>query len=345
MSSTPQTNFSIKGFWQRPEGKTGMVVLVATVVAGLYGASLILPWAIAFATDALHLALLCGALFAVIYTVSNKGFRNLMGNVFRLGMRWITSAVIEIDPIGILENTVDKMKENAEKLARAIEGVNGAKTEVGRRISANEAAIKKATGLKEQADKQLLSARDTLSIQRLNLSKNMELQEIGRRLKSNEKLKQIYQQTDKLYTMLGRWQNLADFNIENTVAEVTNAKEERKTILAAYRGMGFAKKLIAGDSEQMKMFNASLEYLVEDNSMKLGAMEDFARYSEKYLSTMDLEQGASADDAEKMLAQYEEKLLSSGGTQVPQQMGVAKAELVPINRSSSAIDPDYLDLK
>ena len=330
--SVPDFKAGLKSFWQRPEGKTGALVLLATVCAGLYGASLLLPWAIAFATDMLHLAILGVSLFVVVYTVTNKTFRSIVSNLFQLSMRWTTSLLVEIDPIGILENTIDRMRENSEKLGKAVAGCNGAKVSVQSQMSKNSDAIRHAKSLADQADKQLAASHDTLMQQRFNLSKTMQLQEIGRRMHSNDKLQSILGQTTKMYNLLVRWQQLGEFNVENMQAEVNNAKEERKAILSAYAGMGFAQKLIKGDPEQMKMLNASLEYLATDNANKLGAMEDFARYSEKYLTSMDLEQGASSDDAEKMLNEYEHKLLSAGSTDQSTVQSTSVSNPVPVPR-------------
>lgn len=344
MSLTPTIpNLSLKSFWQRPEGKTGTIILLATAIAGIYGVSLMLPWLILLLSNTLTAAALGVALFALLYIVTNKTFRSIVGNTFRLGMRWMTGLLVEIDPIGILENTRDKMNENNEKLSKAVEGTRGAKQLVQSEIQKNTIAIQRATSIKEQAEREAAKTTSPLLVQRLALQKTMELQEIGRKLKSNEKLSAILTQTSKLYDMLTRWQQLAEFNVDNMSAEIDNAKAERKTILQAYAGLGFAQKIIKGDPEQLKMMNASLEYLAQDNAMKLGAMEDFARYSEKYLTQMDLEQGASAADAEKMLSEYETKLLSAGSPATIVPAVFTQPETVNVPRASKVIEPDYLD--
>lgn len=339
MSTTPVPDFKagLKSFWQRPEGKTGAAILLATALAGVYGLSLILPWLIAFTTDIVHLAILGVGLFAIVYTVTNKTFRSIVSNSFQLVMRWTTGLLIQIDPIGILENTLDQMQDNLRKLGTAVGSCNGAKTSVEQQINKNNGIINKARSIVAEADSKLRNTKDPLTTQRIQLSRSMQLQEIGRRMGSNDKLQSILAQTTRLYSMLTRWQQLGDFNVENTRAEIDNAKANRTTILAAYKGMSLARKLIAGDPEQLKMMNADLEFLAQDNAMKLGEMEDFARYSEHFLTTMDLEQGAAASDAEKMLQQYETKLLSAGSPDsIPTETVIdVKAEPVPVTRSAT----------
>lgn len=282
-----------------------------------------------------------------IFLLFNPTFRNVVGNGFRLIMRKVTGILVEIDPIGILKNTRDKMQENCAKLGKAVGNVSGALQLVTNRININISAIDKATGIKERADKDMAKETNPMQRQRYALSRSMQLQEIGRRLKSNEKLGAIKAQTTKMYGMLTRWQDLADYNVQNMTAEITNAEAERKTILAAYAGMGLAQRIIKGDPEQLRMMDASLEYLEQSNSEMLGEIDDFARYSDKYLTQMDLEQGASADQAEQMLARYESKLLSAGAPAetVPAQMPQSEGVLVARKAAASeVVDADYLDV-
>lgn len=343
MSTSPLQNFNIKSFWQKPEGKAGLIFLASLGSFAVYEFFANIQTIVSMVENTIYLGFMLGGLFVVYILLSSKSFRAGMSNLFQSTMRLFTGMVIEIDPIGILQNTVDKMKDSFAKLSKAIEGCSGAKKAVENQINTNNDSIRKATSLKEQAEKMIAKTTDAYQIQHFQLERSRQLQEIGRKINSNDKLNKILGQTTKLYNMLIRFQDLAQFNIENTTSEVTNAKEERKTILAAFKGMSFARKLISGDDEQMKMFNASLEYLAEDNAAKLGAMEDFARYSEHYLTNMDLQQGAAADDAEKMLAQYEQRLLTVGSSNTVPQGVIRTAEAVPVSRSTNAVSGDYLD--
>jgi len=332
--SVPDFKANMKSFWQRPEGKGGIITLLALAGVGIWGFSLALPWLTALVWGTLQLAVAGVLLFLLLAAVTSKRLRCIVSNIFQLTMRKIVGIIVEIDPIGIAENTLDNMISNNEKFSKAIEGTAGAKKSTENQIKKNTDIIDHANSLKHEAEKEIAQSSDELVKRRYQLNVTMQLNEIGRRLKSNEKLQVILNQTTKLYTMLCRWQELADFQIENLRAEIANNKEERKAILEAYAGMTFAQKIIKGDPEQLKMLNASLEYMADDNARKLGAMEDFARYSEKFLTQMDLEQGASASDAEKMLAQFEQKLLSAGAPQdtVPTKISV-NATPTPVLRN------------
>lgn len=316
MSLTPSlpSNLTLKSFWSRPEGKAGAVVLVATGIAAVYGLGMILPWIILLLANTLTAIALGAVLVTVLAVVSNRTFRSGVGNLFQSTMRMFTRIVIEIDPIGILKNNVDKMVANNEKLSTAIEGCAGSKKTLENGIRENKIRADKARALVHQCDVGLAKTPISDSVKmRLTLQRNGNLLEMQRREESNKSLNRILDQTDKLYTMLQRWQSFAEYNIDNTKSEVENAEQNRKSIMSAYSGMSFAKRLIKGDPDQLKMVNASLEFLAQDNGRMLGAMEDFSRYSEKFLANQDLSSEAAIAEAEKTMAQYDQKLLAETG--------------------------------
>lgn len=339
--TTPSFGGKIKSFWAKPEGIYGGIpTLIILAGLGLYGYSKILPWLSDIVWGTAQLVAGGAVLFILLAVLTSKRFWCILSNVFQLIMRKAVGQIVELDPIGIAENTYDQMVDNNNKFSQAIQGTSGAKVSTERQIEKNNSAISKAESIRDEAKSEMASKKNPLDQQRLALNITMQLNEIGRRMHSNEKLQKILDQTTKIYDMLCRWQQLADFQILNLRAEIDNNKEERKAILAAYAGMGFAQKIIQGDPEQLKLLNASLEFMADDNAQKLGAMQDFARYSEKYLSQMDLEQGASAADAEKMLSQYELKLLSSGApVQTIPAVIIPNQEPVPVLRKK---DSNYL---
>lgn len=343
MSLTPTTPaFSTKSFWKKPEGNLGLVVVILLAGFLLYNGLDILNWAIAFVTDVLHLMYLAAIVIVILALISDRTFRNLIKNLFQSTMRFFTSLFVTLDPIGILKNTIKQMVANKEKLDDSVSQCSASRREVKTRMDSNDNLIHQAKSKKDQADKAVAQTSSLGDKQKFAFQSSLQAQEMTRRIHSNEKLQVIFDQASKLYDMLTRYQNLADYNIQNITLDVANAEEERKSILIAYKGMSLAKRIIKGDPEQVALFNQSLDYLVDDNARKLGEMEDFTRYSEKFLTSMDLDQGASVDDAEKMLASYEKKLLVSDSQKQTVPNFVTTAQAVPVSNSTKAIDADYL---
>jgi hypothetical protein len=85
MDSTAEVK--LKSFWEKPEGKTGMLVAAAIVGVGLIGLYKILPWLIALAANTLHLMLLLGAIGVVLFLITNPKVRATASILFQLIMK------------------------------------------------------------------------------------------------------------------------------------------------------------------------------------------------------------------------------------------------------------------
>lgn len=81
--------------WEKPGGKTGMVVLGLLGAGGLMLFYKALPFLITLASNTLYLGLIAG----IIY---HPKFRKICSATYFMLMRKLTGLVIEIDPIAIV---------------------------------------------------------------------------------------------------------------------------------------------------------------------------------------------------------------------------------------------------
>ncbi|HMR44037.1 MAG TPA: hypothetical protein PKC40_09395, partial [Saprospiraceae bacterium] len=98
--------FKPKSFWQRPEGITGLIFLIAVVAGGGFLLYSILPTLLVLAQNTLYLAGMLLALGAIVYMVLDPKMRNLVWYMYKSVMRWVTGIFVQIDPIGILKSYV-----------------------------------------------------------------------------------------------------------------------------------------------------------------------------------------------------------------------------------------------
>lgn len=350
MSLTPVIPSEIvtKSFWQKPEGTAGKIAITVGVLTIGVGAWFLLPFIVIILQNTVLALLYGGAAFVIGAILMNSKVHRLIGNVFRSVMRTITGCIIEIDPIGMLKNIRDRANENLAKFGVAIQQVSGSKANLETKMRKNTTDIKRADALAKEADGKLAKETDILKKQNLLLSRSNQMLEVSRKMKSNTKLQEVYNTVVRLYNMLTRVQMYTEYTVTNLNGTIENAEAERDTIMSAYRGMSFAKKLMHGDPQDVQDMNDTLNYLADSNASMMGEMEDIFRYGEKFITNMDLEQAADMSEAEAMLAQFDAKLLSAG---VPNQsipISMPQAEGVPIARAanatgSSIIEPDYLN--
>lgn len=342
ITPTLPQSFSPKNFWARAEGTTGKIFLVlaaAAIGAVLFtGWGLIVPFVLMVVQDtALTVAYLVGMAVGG-YLIFNKQSRCLWRNLFQSTMRAIAGMFVTIDPIGILKNTLDQNKAIMAKFDSAIDRTSGAKQEVESAIAKKKSAIIHDFSISKEADRQMAGSKNPLELQRLGYSKQSAMADAGMKRGNLENLMKIFNTVSDLYDRLQKLRNLSEFNINTLTNQIEEAETQRHVIMESFKAMSFAKRLLNGDPEQLKLFNQSLEFLAEDNANKLGAMKSFSDGAEKYISTMNLETGAAAEDAKKMFDELEQKLLNSGtSSTVPDIMSTtqnSQGVYVPAARKS-----------
>jgi hypothetical protein len=341
MSITPTTpNMqSLKSFWDRKEGTTGKIVLVAIMAAAGLGVFMFLP-AILMFVNAILLggieAIISGTiLFALVAVLSSKQFRLIVSRSFQLAMRALTGVFVTIDPIGLLRENVNDMKKKKVELDSNISNVAGVKKSLETNIDTKKADVRKQGSMRDEAHRQAVTVQDALSrtspddpnhleiqlkLQQLNLSAQGFEQKAGFDIDSIKQLSAMLDQVNRIYTTLRRYSQLADFQITTTSQRVDILAEQRKSILAASRALNSAKGILKGDPTQLALIDQTLEYLADDTAKKLGDMDDFDKWSQSYLSNMDIEKGAMAADGAAKLDEFEAKLKAKSS--VPANLGV-----------------------
>ena len=326
MSLTPVTPTNlgqdIKSFWARPEGKTGMIALAILAGALVYGWGMIVPFIVSMLADTLHMVFLALMLAAVLFVL----FSSRTHLLFRLIMRWFTSLIINIDPIGILKDHLSQMRKRRDVMNQQISNV----------IDKNHAMANENMRLAAHAKKVATSTADQNEQLRMALQMKAKANQAGRLEKSNLSYQQLLSKLQNIYDLLSKWAVHIDFYIEDTDNEVKQSEIEYKTINSAYRAYRTALAVIKGNGDERELYNATMEHLAEEAGRKLGEMEDFQRLAQNFMDTIDLENGAVETEALQKLDAYEQKLLTSGDADTAFLLPGATAAPVPVAIKASA---------
>ena len=330
MSLTPATPTNLgqdlKSFWSRPEGKTGMIVIVLAAAALVYGWGMIVPFIVSMLADTLHMIYLAAILVAVLFVL----FSSRTHLLFRLLMRWITGLIINIDPIGILKDHLSQMLKRRDVMSQQISNVSGQIQYLKNIIDKNQALANENMRLAAHAKKVATSTADQNEQLRMALQMKAKANQAGRLQKSNLSYQQLLNKLQNIYDLLSKWAVHIDFYIEDTDNEVRQAEIEYKTINTAFRAYRTALAVIKGTGDEKELYNQTMEKLAEEAGRKLGEMEDFQRLAQNFMDTIDLENGAVETEALEKLDAYEQKLLTSGATDTAFLLPGATAAPVPV---------------
>lgn len=285
-----------KSFWGRPEGKTGLLFLLA-VLAGIgYVVVKFLPQILAFASSLLGLVVTLLVLGAIIYMVLDPKMRTLINYMYKSAMRKITGIFITIDPIGILKNYVEDLQDNLKKMGEQIGLLRGQIRKLKTIQEENSTEIDYNMKLAQKAREQGIEKQMLLSSRKA-----------ARLKESNEKYAVLEHKMNILYRVLTKMYQNSEILLEDTKDQVKLKEEERKAIRSSHGAMKSAMNIISGNADKRAMFDQALEVIADDVAMKVGEMERFMEMSSSFMDSVDLQNGVFEEQGLQMLEDWEKK--------------------------------------
>jgi len=315
-------NLTTKSFWQKPEGKAGIVGLAGIILGGGYLLYKALPYLITLTENILYLSLMLMGLGALIYVILDPKIRNLVFYIYKSVVRAITGAFIQIDPISILRTYIGELKKNLKNMSAQLAIVKGQMQRLKILIEDNQKTIEnnlKLASKAKESDKQAIMI--------------LKSRKAGRLKESNMRLDDLYKKLELLYRVLLKMYENSEIMLEDIEDQVMVKEQERKAIRASHSAMKSAMNIIAGNSDKREMFDQALEAIADDVSSKIGEMERFMEMSTNFMQSIDLQNGVFEEEGMQLLEKWEKEGVSL-------LLGSEKDLL--INKSKS--DTDVIDL-
>ncbi|MCP9235636.1 hypothetical protein [Lewinella sp. JB7] len=295
---------SNKSFWQRPEGVTGLIFLVALLAgAGLLVTTfsgVILP----FLSTTIGIVVAGLVLLAVVFAIADPRTRTLLAYMYKSAMRRVTGLFVNIDPIGILQSYVEELERNLQDMRKQIGKIRGQMRHLTTLMETNEAESQKQLKLAALAKEKGKNQQMILSSRRA-----------ARLRESNQKYQVLLTKMEVLNRVLNRMHQNSEVLLEDTRDQVDLRIQERKAIRASHGAMKSAISVINGNPDQRAMFDQAMEAITEDVANKVGEMERMMELSNNFMASVDLQNGVFADEGLRMLEEWEQKselLLSEG---------------------------------
>jgi hypothetical protein len=331
---------SSKSFWEKPEGKAGMLGLAAI----LSGAGILLykmlPYLITLTENLLHFSFLLLTLGALIYVVLDKKVRNLVFFMYKSFMRWLTGLFIQIDPIGILKTYIDDLKKNLMNMSKQLAVVKGQMQRLKLLMEENKKSIENNLKLASKAKE-----TDKTAVMILKSRK------AGRLKESNLRYDELYKKLELLYRVLIKMYENSEVMLEDIEDQIFVKEAERKAIRSSHSAMKSAMNIIAGNSDKREMFDMALEAIADDVSLKIGEMERFMEMSNSFVQSIDLQNGVFEEEGLQLLEKWEKEgvsLLLGNEKDLLINKANSSTDFVdldqPVNRSTKPHDNQYSDL-
>lgn len=292
-----EETFSVASkFWTRPEGKAGIVVPVVALLAVIYFFGSVIGNFVVNAVDnMLHLAVVGTALIGFLWVLTDAKLRALVFYLYRSIMRWVTGQFINLDPIGVLKTYRDRLSGKLADMDKSIGDLDAQRIKVERIVSKNATAIDGALRLVEQATRK----ND-------DRTKNLEGRQAARLSDQNKRLDGDSNRIRFLLVVLNRYRQLSADTIMDMDREIQSRQVERDYSKSSRNVVRNATAILRGLPEK-DMWDEGLEALERQYSQAIGEVDHFLDITKDILSKADLQDGADADRAMKMLEEWQNK--------------------------------------
>jgi phage shock protein A len=298
------TTNKIKGFWDRPEGTAGMLVMGGGLLAGgiiLYKA---LPFLIEMAQNIIYLGIMGSIIFTAGVILLDPKARTLISYFYRVSMRKLTGVFVQLDPIAIIKTYISDLKEKMDRMNEQISKLRGEMNKLSKTISTNSEEIDNFLTTAEHAKRKLPNiTNENLAIQtKFAIASNLEM--AGKTKASNDKLIALKLKLENLSSTMDKLRIASKHKITMIEHDVKVQETEYNASKSSYSVMKSAQAIIAGNTGAGELYNDAMEYMASDISIKLGEVEQFVKVSEDFLMNADLEKGVYQEKGLQMLEKF-----------------------------------------
>lgn len=287
---------SLKSFWQRPEGKPGMLVLAGLILGGGYLLYKSLPTLIELMQNMYYAIGLGLGLFVILSVLMNDRFRTTMWYLYKGAMRALTGAVIELNPIRILESYVEDIKEKIVKMDAQIQELKGQIGKLKRKLEDKKEEWKMEMGRASQAQKKGLQAEVALHTR-----------QAGRLQEYINKMTVLLNKMEVLYKVLDKMKYYSEIMVKDTEMTVEMKKEEREMVTKGHSVMKSAMNIIKGNTDKKIIFDQAMEFVVDDIGFKVGEMERMLEASTDFINSVDLDNAVYEERGMQMLEEFDQR--------------------------------------
>lgn len=320
-----QSMQTTKDFWSTKQGSFGRKLIIGIiVVAGAvvaFNAVAILAALSAIIWSGVNILIGSAVIAALTSPFWCPPIKFLLRNITQSSIRWSYRKFAQKDPIGIMLNNRDNVREEVAVLDKAVEQLAGSKQGLETDIQTQLELIRDNKAKADACEKKIGSIQSSLpsltgnqrmeaglSLQQMGYTKQNYEQAAGIALKTINAEKKILQQTDSMYDQMCRLRNMGNFKVESLTMQADMYSKQRKSILAGQKGLVAAGRFVKGDPHQLDLLDMAIESLNSETADTIGAMKDFNRNIDKYLTDMDIDNEAKASGGRDVFAELEQKL-------------------------------------
>jgi len=280
-----------KDVFKQKGGTLGLVVLAGLFVLLAFNLPAILEWV----NNLVKLVLTLFGLAVFLYVIFDPKVRLIVSTFYMLGIKKILGAIVKMDPISILEDTIKKMYRTIGKLENSMSKLNGVRLKLKDKIKEKKSELKDCLDRKNVAikmgkqDVQIIEDRQSVRLQSLV-----------------EDYISLSASSEKWYASMSKIADMAKLTVQDAENEVEAQKEKYEMVKLSHSAFKSAMSVINGDPDELALYNQAWQYTQQDIMNKLGEMDRVINSAGGIMDKIDVEKEIYKIKGNDLLTKYNE---------------------------------------
>jgi hypothetical protein len=327
----------MKTFWQRPEGKMGLLFLLPILALLVWGGVTLLPFVLLALQNTIYTIVLGFVVLVMAIVLLDPKFWSRMGALYTIAMRWFTSFIVELDPIAIIKGYLETLGESLLKMDDQLNLLKGQESKLGTKIQRNNMEVAKLLDRATKA-KNLMDQTDPSSTKFLEYKGVVALDsnQASRLRGSNERLSEVFSKILNLRKILEKMRAKADYVLKDMTLEVAVKEDEFNAVQTGHSAFKKAMKVLQGGGLEKELYDESMEFMATDLGNKIGEIERFMENSGSFLTSMDIDNEMFAEKGLAMIDEWAEKGDTLFITSPKETLRLDQRNTIPVSDASFA---------
>ena len=336
---------SWKAIWSGP-GSTFSKVTAVLAACGLgYGFIKALPFLITAASNTIVFAAELGVLALILILFTNKRFWKCISVGWRIVTKRILGKFVKIDPITILENSIEKLREQLDNVERNVTSVGKTLEDMynsKKRYENEFEACKKRRDAIQRMLKETTLKPD--KVDELKSKYALECNKIVRQEKKIVNQNARIEVTERYFKLMKKFREVARFKVADSEDALKCQKDEFKTAKSQLSAIASIKAVMKGQADGLE-YDMALEYVNDTINDATAQMKEFLDGSNDIILNYNLDTYTNLEKVEDIVKKYEnygfDAFKSNDGTSASYDeyaVNVPFAEEKPAQIENSHID-------
>ena len=295
----------IKELYKRPGGLFAKITGILVIVALGYGFAKLLPFLIAAAANFLIFILELIGISALVALILNKDFRRGLQLIWLQLMRKMYGAIVNIDPIAILQNGINEMKKKLQTVTESITRLESLNVTMGKKLKEYKEAFERYAMQKRKLESSAGVYKDQM--EQMRADANLRL--VNNNLSRCEK--QITAQTARINTskryleVMKKLEIAAKFKVDDAEEELKFRKEEFEAAKEQTKAIRAVTSIFNGGLSRTMEEELAMTNVEDTISTSIAEMNRMLDGSNEILANFELDTDINAAKADKILEMFD----------------------------------------